>query len=242
MARRRIIRHGLEAIPGDARPLSGPDVFLRLRLPGDLAARFLAAIESSRRALAAAAHEVPWDEPWPDSGALPSLLAARMFSIRCRRAPAWVGLLALVEDFALTWDADDGAPARRSDRIYVRDGWRCTAPGCTSRRNLEDHHIRYRSRRGSDDPSNRTCLCRFHHQRGEHGDLASCRGAAPTGILWRLGRRDVASWYRNERRLAAPALLARPPLAAALFGSRPAVDLARMCGVPSRSRQGGSPP
>jgi hypothetical protein len=241
-ARRRIIRYGLEAVPGDARPLSGPDVFLRLRLPGDLAARFLAAIESSRRALAAAADEVPWDELWPDPGALPSLLAARTFSIRCRRAPAWVGLLALIEDFALTWDADDGAPARRSDRIYVRDGWRCTAPGCTSRRNLEDHHLHYRSRRGSDHAPNRTCLCRFHHQRGEHGELASCRGAAPTGILWRVGRRDVASWYRNERRIAAPTLRARPPLAPAHFESHRAVDLARMGGAPTRVRQGGSPP
>jgi hypothetical protein len=114
-------------------------------------------------------------------------------------------VLALVEDFALTWDGDGGAPARPGDRIYIRDGWRCTAPGCTSRRNLEDHHV-YRSRRGSDEPSNRTCLCRFHHQRGEHGDLASCRGAAPLGILWRLGRIEVASWYRSERRLPG-----RPP-------------------------------
>ncbi|HEU4400678.1 MAG TPA: HNH endonuclease signature motif containing protein, partial [Candidatus Polarisedimenticolia bacterium] len=64
---------------------------------------------------------------------------------------------------------------------------------------LEDHHVVYRSRQGPDDLSNRACLCRFHHQRGEHGDLASCRGTAPLGILWRLGRKDLSSWYRNER-------------------------------------------
>jgi hypothetical protein len=47
---------------------------------------------------------------------------------------------------------------------------------------------------------NRTC--RFHHQRGEHGGLASCTGVAPLGLLWRLGREGLAEWYRNERRLA----------------------------------------
>jgi 5-methylcytosine-specific restriction endonuclease McrA len=77
------------------------------------------------------------------------------------------------------------------------------APGCTSRRNLEDHHVVYRSRGGRNDLSNRICLCRFHHQRGEHGDLAACRGRAPLGLLWRLGKRKVATWYRNERRVAA---------------------------------------
>ena len=67
---------------------------------------------------------------------------------------------------------------------------------------LEDHHVHYRSRGSSDEASNRTCLCRFHHQRGEHGDLASCRGKAPLGLLWRLGKPGLASWFRSERRLA----------------------------------------
>ena len=91
-------------------------------------------------------------------------------------------------------------PIRRpGDAVYARAGWCCMAPGCTSRRNLEDHHVIYRSRGGHDDLSNRICLCRFHHQRGEHGDLAACRGRAPLGILWRLGRKPLAVWYRNER-------------------------------------------
>jgi hypothetical protein len=123
-----------------------------------------------------------------------------MFSIRCRRVPAWVGLLSLLEDFVATWDCGGAMPRRPGDEIYVRDGWRCTAPGCTSRRHLEDHHLRYRSQGGGDDLANRVCLCRFHHQRGEHGGLASCRGNAPTGVVWRLGRRDGApAFYRNER-------------------------------------------
>ena len=67
--------------------------------------------------------------------------------------------------------------------------------------NLECHHMLYRSRGGSNARTNKCCLCTFHHHRGEHGDLASFRGEAPLGILCRLGRRDVAEWFRNERRV-----------------------------------------
>lgn len=250
--RRRILRMGLLAAGLGVNPdadlcadsgadpdtviLPTPDVFLRLRLPTDLAAQFVATIETHRRRRAEEAGRVPWEEPWPPqngssmpaetsppadtstpaatppplapppspatSPPLPSLLAARMFSTRCRRVPAWVGLLAMIEDFVLTWDCDARPGHRARDRIFVRDGWRCAAPGCSSRRNLEDHHVVYRSRGGHDGEANRICLCRFHHQRGEHGGLASCSGEAPLGITWRLGRQDMASWYRNERRLA----------------------------------------
>jgi len=29
------------------------------------------------------------------------------------------------------------APRRHCEAVYIRDGWRCSAPACTSRRNLE---------------------------------------------------------------------------------------------------------
>jgi len=58
-----------------------------------------------------------------------------------------------------------------------------------------------RSRGGTDDLSNRTCLCRFHHQRGEHGGLLAWRrGAAPLGLWWRMGRDGIGGRFRNERR------------------------------------------
>ena len=107
----------------------------------------------------------------------------------------------MLEDYAETWDDPEGMPRRAGDEVYVRDGFRCSAPGCTSRRNLEDHHITYRSRGGSDDLANRVCLCRFHHRQGEHGDLAKVEGTAPLQLMFRLGRPDVARWVRNERRL-----------------------------------------
>ena len=212
-ARDRVQRFGTDAAE---RP--GPDVFLRLRLPHELAADFLGVIESARQRLSVLADSVPWDEPWPDPHATPSVVAARTFSVRSRRVPAWVGLLALLEDFVLTWDpvrsvrragamtdaparVSPAAPRRHGDPIYSRAGWRCMAPGCTSRKNLDDHHVVYRSRCGPDSHDNRVCACRFHHYRGEHGELASCRGRAPLGILWRLGKKDLAVWYRNERRI-----------------------------------------
>ena len=201
------------------RMLPEPDACLRLRLPADLAGAFLAAIEAARAAFEVRAAAVPWDEPWPPpEPALPPALepglsekrrepasawAARMAFVRGRRVPRWVGLLALLEDYATTWDSDGAAPDRRDDRFFVRDGWRCAAPGCSSRRNLELHHIVYRSRGGSDDGWNLITLCCFHHRCGEHGFCMSVRGRAPTGLTWRLGRDDVAVEYRADLRRAA---------------------------------------
>jgi len=194
--RGRVLRLGLLAAER-----GWADVFLRLRLPEDLALSFLAVAESTTRRLEKEADCIPWDQPGFEPHALPSFRAARMFSIHSRRVPVWVGLLAMLEDYVCTWDDPRGMPKRASDGIYSRDGWRCSAPGCTSRRNLEDHHLQYRSRGGSNDPSNRTTLCRFHHQLGAHGMFAACRGTAPHGIRWRLGREDVGVHYRNERRV-----------------------------------------
>jgi hypothetical protein len=195
-ARRRVLRAGMQAAAEPA-----PDVFLRFRLPASLAGELGGAIDAARTLLERRAGEVPWDEPWPDPAPLPSMRAARMFSVRSRRVPSWVGFLALLEEFVLTWDA---SPPRRRDRIYARDGWRCMAPGCSSRRNLQVHHVDYLSRSGSDEDDNLVCLCAFHHLRGEHGDWMRVRGRAPTGLVWRLGRPDLADRFRNERRVATP--------------------------------------
>jgi hypothetical protein len=77
--------------------------------------------------------------------------------------------------------------ARRRHRIFERDGWRCTAPGCSSFRNLQDHHIVFRSAGGGDDPSNRTTLCAWHHLRGVHAGVLRCSGQAPGRLRFDLG-------------------------------------------------------
>ncbi|HET9482075.1 MAG TPA: hypothetical protein VFP98_09995 [Candidatus Polarisedimenticolia bacterium] len=200
MARRRIARLGVRAL---AAP--DPDVFLRLTLPSDLAGLFTACVESRRRCLTRLVDKVAWDQPWPDPDAPASVLAARTFSIRCRRAPAWVGLLAMLEGFADIWDDPRLVPRRPDREIHVRDGYRCTAPGCTSRARLQVHHTVYRSHGGGDQAWIKTLLCLFHHLQGEHGGLARVRGHAPLGLTWRLGRAGLGVWFRNELRIQARA-------------------------------------
>ena len=193
-------------------------VVVPMRLPADLAAQFLGALSAKRRWLEKQVKAGLAVEPFPlplgtqvkadiasgtdlssSSGLPASHWAARAFSLRCGVVPQWVAMLAMIEEFVATWDDPRHSPERDADRIYIRDGWRCAAPGCISRRNLEEHHVEYRSRGGSNEMSNRICLCRFHHQRGEHGDLMTCRGEAPLALVWRMGRSGRGGDYENER-------------------------------------------
>jgi hypothetical protein len=141
------------------------------------------------------------DESGPGAGITGSLRAALMFSKRHCGVPEWLALLALIEDFIATWDDPRMSPRRAADTIYSRDGWRCTAPGCSSRRNLQEHHIVYRSQRGSNASSNLVTLCAFHHLQGEHGGLMRCMGEAPLGITWWMGMGAAGGVFQNERRL-----------------------------------------
>ena len=70
---------------------------------------------------------------------------------------------------------------------FKRDRWRCTVPGCSARRNLQSHHILFRSRGGPDAAWNRTTLCAWHHQRGVHGGLIAIRRRAPDELVYTLG-------------------------------------------------------
>jgi hypothetical protein len=94
----------------------------------------------------------------------------------------------------------------RSHEIFARDGWRCVVPGCTSMRNLHEHHIVFRSAGGSDDPSNRVTLCAFHHLRGVHAGIVRCTGTAPDRLRIALGVRPdgppLAVYGSGDRLLA----------------------------------------
>ncbi|MCU0225644.1 MAG: HNH endonuclease [Acidobacteria bacterium] len=198
LARRRVLQAGLLALQ---RLDTSPDVFLRLRLPEALADDLLAAVESARRGLSDLADSVPWTQDWPVTPALPSLLAARTFSVRARRVPSWVGLLALLEDAALTWDDPRDCSRRPGDPVYRRDGFRCTAPGCTARAAIHDHHVVFRSRGGSDSPANRVSLCAAHHAALHERDTLAVAGCAPLDLTWRLGPPEAAQRFRCERRI-----------------------------------------
>jgi 5-methylcytosine-specific restriction endonuclease McrA len=77
-------------------------------------------------------------------------------------------------------------------RRAVRNGWRCTVPGCTSMRNLHAHHVRFRSAGGADDLANLVTLCAAHHLRGVHAGTIRVCGRAPHELRFELGVRAGA--------------------------------------------------
>jgi hypothetical protein len=63
-------------------------------------------------------------------------------------------------------------------RVLIRDRFACTVPGCTSCRNIDLHHIVFRSRGGTHTVANLTTLCDGHHREAHEG-LLVVRGCAP---------------------------------------------------------------
>jgi hypothetical protein len=85
---------------------------------------------------------------------------------------------------------------------FERDGFRCTAPGCTGRRNLHSHHIRYRSHAGPDEPWNRTTLCAWHHERALHLERTlRIRGRAPDRLVFALGCEPAERFRSGDVRI-----------------------------------------
>ena len=97
--------------------------------------------------------------------------------------PSWKGLVRLLAHVLRGWRS----PRRRFGRILSRDGYRCLAPGCTSRRNLEVHHMLFRSAGGGDEETNLGTLCQGHHLHGIHEGRVRATGRAPDALVWELG-------------------------------------------------------
>jgi len=97
--------------------------------------------------------------------------------------PAWKALERLLLHVKAEWTA---LPRHRNP-VHERDGWRCRVPACSSRRNLQEHHVLYRSRGGSNERGNRISICAWHHLRGIHAGRIRARGDAESGIQWQLG-------------------------------------------------------
>jgi hypothetical protein len=76
---------------------------------------------------------------------------------------------------------------KHRDPVFSRDGWRCRVPACSSRRNLHDHHIVFRSQGGGNERSNRVSVCAGHHHHGIHAGIIRSRGDANGTIHWSLG-------------------------------------------------------
>ena len=77
----------------------------------------------------------------------------------------------------------------RNYAILKRDRFRCQVPGCRCRRNLEVHHIIWRSRGGGDEEWNLITLCKCHHNYILH-DLMALRieGTAPNNLTFTFGQ------------------------------------------------------
>src|SRR5436309_1734357 len=97
----------------------------------------------------------------------------------------WQGLERLLTHVKAEWEAQP----RHRDPIFARDGWRCAVPVCTSRRQLHDHHIVFRSRGGDNGRDNRITVCAWHHLRGIHTGRVRATGEAPDAITWEIGLR-----------------------------------------------------
>ncbi len=113
----------------------------------------------------------------------------------------------LLDHFLITWLTL--TKKERHHRVLVRDGFRCTIPGCSSRRNLHVHHVVFRSHGGSDEDRNLTTLCLAHHVKGVHEGHITIVGTAPDRLTIQLGvergEKPFAVWHRGER-ITAPAV------------------------------------
>jgi hypothetical protein len=126
--------------------------------------------------------------------------------------PRWMAFERLLRHVITYWES----MPRHPDPVFARDGWRCTVPACSSRRNLHDHHIRFRSRGGDNRRDNRTTVCAAHHLHGIHDGTIHASGVAPHAIEWHLGVRAGAppflvyvgdrmvSWARDDRAATGP--------------------------------------
>jgi hypothetical protein len=100
----------------------------------------------------------------------------------------WAAVERLLARVTADWEAEP----RHRDPVFARDGWRCTVPGCSGRRNLHDHHVRFRSRGGGNERANRVTICAAHHLYGVHAGTIRAWGEAPAAVHWELGVRRGA--------------------------------------------------
>ena len=92
-----------------------------------------------------------------------------------------------VDAFFAEWDRKDPYGAVLAHKVIARDGYRCAVPGCRSRKNLQAHHVIWRSRGGTDAMSGLSTLCAAHHLHGVHEGWVEVTGEAPGHLVWRLG-------------------------------------------------------
>lgn len=134
-------------------------------------------------------------------------------------------------DAELIGSLDASEPARVTStitprlrrQVLARDHHGCTVPGCRAARNLDVHHIRFRSDGGGNKLSNLLTLCSGHHALLHAGQLI-IRGEAPHALefSWREAPERSTAEARGER---APDMPRSPE--SAVRGSEPPESLPR---------------
>ena len=114
-----------------------------------------------------------------------ALFRGALDAFRPAGAPLWKGCEKVLEHVCGEWESQP----RHRDTVFARDGWRCAVPACTSRANLHDHHVLYRSAGGDNSRENRVTVCAWHHLRGIHLGRIRAHGMAPHAIIWEIGLR-----------------------------------------------------
>lgn len=156
---------------------------------------------------------VPSDVAWL-FGAVCESFRARLRSLQDRPTSDGQAFAALLDHALATWTARDPGAAR-PDPVIDRDGYRCAVPGCSARRNLQDHHVVFRSAGGSNAPDNRVTLCAFHHHRCLHAGRLRVRGRAPGDLVFELGIRPghppLGRYRSGDVVLPTPAVDPRTP-------------------------------
>ncbi len=128
--------------------------------------------------------------------------ACRAIRRRDGRLPDWVAAVVVSCEALDQWTHLDPGRLPTERRTLERDGWRCRVPGCGARRNLEVHHIQFRSHGGSNASWNLVTLCHAHHHHALHRGTLRVTGRAPHALTWEIGcSQDAAPlWtYRGER-------------------------------------------
>jgi len=96
-------------------------------------------------------------------------------------------LAALLQEYLIT--ERNHLKLARHYSILKRDRFRCQVPGCRCRRNLEVHHIIWRSKGGCDENWNKITLCKTHHNYILHDMMAlRIEGTAPNNLTFIFGQ------------------------------------------------------
>ncbi|HUL79352.1 MAG TPA: HNH endonuclease signature motif containing protein [Vicinamibacteria bacterium] len=99
-----------------------------------------------------------------------------------------------------TWREEVRRLERAANPVMVRDRWRCQVPGC-SKPAEHIHHVRWRSRGGTNDRWNLVALCEAHHLAGVHAGYIEIEGTAPDGLTWIVGEEAVKRARAERRRV-----------------------------------------